>query len=171
MNSVIMSKERLHYIDIAKGVLILMVVYGHVYGVNQSINHPLLYYIHLSANSFVAYYMPCFFVITGFCSNFKKPFKEFLSNSVKTIVLPAFSFSLLFFILARQFDLLSIREFIKLELFYGGEFWFLSSLFLARLMYWSISRLFSDRSLALLCIIFFVIGYSLNSFPHKYECW
>lgn len=68
-----MVKERLHYIDVAKGLLILMVAYGHIYGNTSGIDNVGVDYIHQSVNLFVSFYMPCFFVITGYLgSHFMK---------------------------------------------------------------------------------------------------
>lgn len=87
-----MTKERLTYIDVAKGLLMVLVVFHHVDGnatkygiINSAVDD-----IHAFSNIFVSFFMPCFFIITGYCSNFTKPFVRFLLGSIKGIMLPAF---------------------------------------------------------------------------------
>ena len=78
-----MEKQRITYIDVAKGILILFVVYGHIYGHAKYLNFASVDWIRQSCNFFIPFYMPCFFVITGFCSSFKKPFLKFIWQSFK----------------------------------------------------------------------------------------
>lgn len=167
-----MKEQRLHYIDIAKGFLILMVVYGHIDGtatqmgfVNSSIDD-----IHKGANWFVSFYMPCFFVITGYCSNFTKSFKVFIVASLKSIVLPAFVFS---FLLSGAWIIIHpgfLLNFVITFILYGGNYWFLSALFVSRLLYWFIYRLPISANAAI-CVVSFIIGFYYSSLPHKYELW
>lgn len=167
-----MEKERLHYIDIAKGLLILMVVYGHIDGtatelgfVNRAIED-----IHRSVNIFVSFYMSCFFVITGYCTNFKKSFPDFLISSIKSIILPAFVFS---FVLSGAWNISNPDAFIafcKKFIMYGGDYWFLSALFLARLLFWVIER-YPMTYVGIICSISFILGFVLSLLPHEYEYW
>ena len=131
-----MEKERFHYIDVAKGLLIVLVVYSHVYGVmhTNGINNTFANTIHQSCNAFLPFFMPAFFVITGFCSNFKKNFFQFIFQSLKTIILPGITLSLL--LNMKSINCESFFSMGKDVLLYGGNYWFLSSLFLAKLLYW-----------------------------------
>lgn len=131
-----MEKERLHYIDVAKGILILLVAYGHIYGLskNACVDDISIEWIHRSINLFVSFYMPCFFVVTGFCSSFKKPFFTILVQSLKSIVLPGVFFTMVLMVRNLNYD--SMLQLLKSIVLYGGAYWFLSSLFLARIFYW-----------------------------------
>lgn len=167
-----MGNSRLHYIDVAKGLLILMVVYGHIDGtatelgfVNSSIDD-----IHRGVNVFVAFYMPCFFVITGFCSDFGKPFKTFFLSSIKTILLPAFLFSFVFSEAWNLTDLTFLKNFIYKWILFGGEYWFLSALFIARILYWILNRI-SSLYIVTICFVSFVLGFIMSSMSHNYEIW
>lgn len=167
-----MEGGRLHYIDVAKGLLMLMVVYGHIDGtatgmgfVNSSIED-----IHRSVNVFVSFYMPCFFVITGFCGNFEKTFKKFAISSLKSILLPAIFFT---FMLSGFWNITSSDEivsFIKRIFLCGGGYWFLSALFIARFIYWVINKC-PSKLIFFICITSFVLGFVLSSLPHEYEYW
>lgn len=61
-------KERIEYYDVAKGILILLVVLGHVF--ETGIINQYIYSFH----------MPAFFIISGIMQNYssvlKKPLKD-----------------------------------------------------------------------------------------------
>ena len=115
--------------------------------------------------------MTAFFVITVFCSNFKKPFPNFIMASIKTLVIPAITFMLLYLILGCNLDWISIKDCGKSLILYGGNFWFLPCLFIGRLMYYALSCYFTGKRLALVCALFFIVGVAINPFPRQYEFW
>lgn len=165
------GKERLHFIDVAKGILILLVVYGHLYAWTTKLNPDAADYVLQSINLFVSFYMPAFFVITGFCSNFKKPFAEFIFSSFKTILLPGISFAFLDAIIS--FDVNIRRMYIigKDFLLFGGRYWFLSALFVGRIIYWFLYNNLSRKKTTICCISLFVIGFAIEPHYKYYEIW
>lgn len=157
------NKERISYIDVAKGILILFVVYDHL---------PDIYmYILKLSNSHIEwldewqwvykiFFMPAFFCITGMCSNFNKKFMPFLISNLKTLILPNIVFGVIL-----HKDILGI-------FLHGGAFWFLSALFLSKIVYYyinSISKSSFIRFSILLLLVF--VGFSLNSIPVIYDLW
>ena len=64
-------KERIHYIDVAKGLLIILVILHHFpqlmdqYGVSN----PFLQFLDSASDYYNAFFMPTFFIITGYCTN------------------------------------------------------------------------------------------------------
>ena len=71
------SKKRIPYFDVAKGVLICLVIISHIYLETLTVakipNSTFAWmrswqWIHVS------FFMPAFFIITGLCSNFEKEF-------------------------------------------------------------------------------------------------
>lgn len=92
-----MKSKRLEYIDVAKGILIMLMVMGHTLNIAtyQPEANDFVRNVNLLETLYKGFYMCTFFVITGYCSNFNKPFWNFTKANLKTIVLPAFS---LFFI-------------------------------------------------------------------------
>lgn len=170
-------KDRLHYIDITKGLLILMVAYGHVYYTichNYGFNNAYMTMIHNVSNAWVAFYMPAFFVITGMCSNFNKDIKSFVYSNMKTILLPAFTLGLIIhaigWILADKDFYIGLKVFLK-----GVSYWFLFALFVAKTIYYILNRYMSSlkkisiATIALYCIFGIVHEYFPN-FPN-YWCW
>ena len=167
-----MEKERLHYIDVAKGILILLVAYGHIYGVskNTGIDDVSVEWIRQSVNLFVSFYMPCFFVITVFCSNFKKPFFIVLIQSLKTIVLPSVFFSVLLMVNNLNCD--TVLRLLKSIVLQGGTYWFLSSLFLARVFYWVESNKIEKQNIQnIVCAVVFIIGFVVNILYQGLQPW
>ena len=75
-----MTKQRLEYIDIIKGIGIFLVVLGHV-TTNQNVYH-----------FNYAFHMPLFFIISGMFLH-DKP--QFIRKQAKSLLLPYFSFGLL----------------------------------------------------------------------------
>lgn len=84
------SNERIKYLDIAKGIGIILVIMGHSGFLSDTLN--------FFVNSF---HMPLFFVISGALMYFKKeenkPFGEYFNAKAEAILTPYFWFS--FFIL------------------------------------------------------------------------
>ncbi len=141
------TKERLHWLDIAKGLLILMVVWGHFelmcrlcYGISD----PVVTWFDNVEKLWVCFFMPAFFFITGYCSNFKKLFLPFLTANIKTLLLPAFLILSAIHIVnyyswGMSFAWISKTMVKSWFLVASGE-WFLPSLFLTKMIYWVLCR-------------------------------
>ena len=176
-------KERIHWIDVFKGICILIVVIHHA-PFNVSKDCPIWGINWLNA-VIIGFFMPAFFVITGYCSNFSSPCILFLWRNVKTIIIP--SFCLYYFnhwiedarcfffydadwITWHHFFSPGIRTFIK----EGGYYWFLSALFLAKMLYYVINRILKNLGskilLSLFLLSFGVICANLDS-THNYFYW
>ena len=71
-------KLRFQYIDIMKGILILLVVYGHtVWQAHEvGIHNQTIEMLGETGFLYEPFYMAAFFAITGYCSNFKKSYKD-----------------------------------------------------------------------------------------------
>lgn len=146
-----MSKERLKYIDVTKGILIIIVVLCHIpshakLGGAESF---VLTFIGHQDYWFLPFFMPGFFVITGFCASHDKNFKQHIWANVRTTLLPAFT--LCFFskllISIIHFDS-SVFTFFnpKLWIAFPTGLWFFSSLFLAKEIYWIVNKSFEKWS-------------------------
>jgi acyltransferase len=160
-----MKGERVHWIDIAKGIGIIFIIYGHMLG-SQDYRH-LLYSFHI----------PLFFFLSGAVYNPKKyiNFFNFLKKSSKSLLLPYLAFAFIFFAVwlaqTRPANLFSpeiIRQF--LSIFYANSnnnlmifnnlLWFLPVLFATRLLFALISKYFTKiKSIGLILIFFSVFGY------------
>ncbi len=85
-------KKRILWIDVARGIAILLVVLGHCIG---DLNDP--------GNRFIlAFHMPLFFFISGMCISEKViPLKEYLMKKIRTLLMPQFVLGTMNFILNR----------------------------------------------------------------------
>lgn len=131
-----MQKERIEYIDIAKGILICLLCFHHFPQAVKQVGLPTGDYrfVFFTYKFYACFFMQAFFFITGFCSNFKIDFCTFLSKNVKTLVLPAICFE----IIARIVNLVStggdFNDLFTLHSYY----WFLWTLFICKVLYWTL---------------------------------
>ena len=164
------TPKRLHWVDIAKGILIFMVILAHfdVMSITAGVDHAGTKYIRVLNFLFTSYYMAAFFVLTGYTTNFKKEFSTFLISSFKSLIIPAFCFSVLTqILLAILFkDRSYVDSIIKPEFFIYGfkSYWFLIALFWARVCYWLLNRFIpSDIAKGGILLVFMLIGLYLSS--------
>ena len=134
------KQNRLPCIDIAKGILIILVVVGHVLTGSNFVTKVMIRVI----NSF---HMPAFFIISGMLTNTEKlrkqPFAIFLKKKAVRLLLPYVAFELIGAVW--QMILLGIKQVDVIEMFrriltarcYIGADWFLIALFFAEIiLYW-----------------------------------
>lgn len=131
---------RIKWIDDAKGILILLVVYGHLDYIAETQAGTTAFGFKAMTNFlFLPYYMPAFFIITGFCSNFDKPHFDFIKKNFLSLIVP----NLLIGVFLSKWiglflsDGISINNFadidyVKILLTTGG--WFLPALFVSKVM-------------------------------------
>ena len=158
-----MGKDRLHYIDIAKGILILLVVVFHtswqadVTGVTNPI------FQQIGKFGFLAspFYMSAFFAITGYCANFDKPYIQFLLADIKTLLLPSVSLCLVAACI--RYAMMGEWDFSWVAPRYLIRFlslhWFLPALFWAKqLHFWFRKFKLNSLFLFLIYLLFAVLG-------------
>lgn len=164
--SIIQSKPRLKYIDIAKGILICCLLWGHmmIFARMDGLADPVMDVIQESIYLYNGFFMQTFFVITGFCSSFNKRFPVFLWGNVKSLIIP----SLLLVIISNYAqDLfldrsISIRPISELSKWFtvGGP-WFIISMFWGKILYWPIVKI-PVRWQLLVIICLYLAGLALK---------
>lgn len=171
------NKGRIAYIDVFKGILITLVVWGHiVYVVQLSTGVRLSstvwrFVSEISDNWIAPYYMGAFFCITGFCSGFKKSFKEQIKNDFKRLIIPAiFIPFVMFFFRENPVDVL--REHCN-NLLYGKVAWFLVAMFIARGLHKLIIERYENRVFRVIILIMMSIGgcWLINKIPEYNFFW
>lgn len=120
-----MNKERLFWLDIAKGIAIILVVLGHTS-------------IPMRLNSFIfTFHVPLFFIAAGMTNDFTKPMNLFLKRKARTLLLPFIIYSVIILIMRSFVSELSLGEltlnFLK-EGWMGVPLWFVPVLFVALLV-------------------------------------
>ena len=188
-----MAKERIPYIDAAKGLLILIIIGHHIPLYADVIcQHVAPFYIdafgHNPAGNDIAFlsmtnwikklqpfyssfFMSAFFIITGLCSSFDKKFWPFLYSNAKYLLLPNCLYIILRkapFALAfgQPFDIVTILRNILIT---GGE-WFTITLFIAKVIYWFAGKYLSHDILrCFVLLMLLLVGAVLYGRVH--EVW
>ena len=177
-----METERIKWIDLAKGIAIILVVAGHAIQKNSE----LIMFIYV-------FHIPFFFVMAGYLLNIEKwacNFSEFKSKIQQRLLLPYFRANFLFlplwFIFFRYFEIFSAYGWEKCEpskvllaIFIGNNetfdtklllypLWFLPCLFFAELIFLKVQIFFGKNKFFLCSTIIaltasgYLIGNSLQ---------
>ena len=135
-------KKRIYYFDIAKGILILMVVIGHVVEMGP-------------VNQFVyTFHMPAFFIISGIMLNYstvlKKPLYKVIYKKIYTLIIPLVFFEFIGVIANILSFGISLRPagYIYQTLildFNNGPDWFIWVLFRAEILFILIHKIIKNK--------------------------
>lgn len=161
-----MTKTRITYIDIAKGILICCLLYGHmlIFARIEGVSDSVMPIMQKSVKLYNTFFMQSFFFITGFCSSFSKKFKIFLWGNVKSLIIPSVLMVLFsFYVQNLLFDkthYVGPSPNLLSWLTLGGP-WFILSLFWAKLFYWNIAK-FTTRQQLITIGVLYLIGLVLN---------
>ena len=137
-----MDRKRIEYIDLAKGICMLLVVLGHFqekygYAQFQDLNYTLSYVR-----------MPLYFFLSGIFFKTYDNFRYFLTKKINHLVIPYLVFLVLGFVTFRNFPI-----------------WFLSSLFYSNMLFYGCRRLEMYCSnkyvLPISCVVLSVTGFFL----------
>lgn len=163
--------ERVHYVDIAKGILICLVICSHVdwiwtsefdgTGIIQDISK--YDYIYTS------FYMPAFFMLSGLFLNASKQIKDHLLGAFKSLYLPAFFFGFIVSIFGGLIS--SPIQFVKIQLINGGMFWFIASLIVCRFICIFILNIKNIKIEFLFVILSPFIGFLIHKFLPDFNVW
>jgi fucose 4-O-acetylase-like acetyltransferase len=170
-----MANQRLQFLDVGKGLLILLVVLGHSsFPFNQFI-----YWFH----------MPAFFLIGGIVH--KQPEGEikwsFIRRKFDSLIIPYLSFGLSISIIIACYSLPIygfgavkswVLQFGRLLYSGGGvfgafgAFWFIPCLFLTILVFGFVRSLTKNNTaLSLVLLLFYLAGFVLGKFPAFVYPW
>lgn len=130
-----MTQKRLHYLDIAKGIGIILVVTGH----SGMGSEGLLSWLS-------SFHMPLFFVISGMLLFHRKeeslPLMESIRKKAKSILIPYSFFSLIYLVIDLYYIAIKHQELslpdaaLQTISFYGiSVLWFLPTLFAGEVLF------------------------------------
>lgn len=176
-----MGKERDLTLDLAKGILIILVVLGHAiqysYGIEYSQSE--LYFGNPVFRFIYSFHMPMFMLISGylFCSSNKKQFRTVITSKLKAIGIPMVSFIILYSFIDYAGMIGNnpwgiVTTFVD-SIFRGWMMWFLFSILLNMFVVAALTRISGKRAyqylmmFALFVISLFVPDTILLS-VHKY---
>lgn len=159
-----MSDTRKHYreIDSLKGFAIFMVVLGHAI-IHFPVDLHQVPWCETLFRMVSGLHMPLFFAISGFCFSFRGSYREFLRKKFRRILLPYYVFNLIALVpraLLPQFvnRPQSVTDSLIDILLYGGEYWFLLTLFLIFTFYpviyrWQAQSRNRQIAVAAICLV------------------
>ena len=133
------NRHRIEYLDIAKGILIFLVVLGHLMP-EEEILHIWIYSFHI----------PAFFIIDGFLLNYRqfenKEFKTIVHRGIKHLIIPYIIYCIPLLVArwaASDFAMEILRfQIIDMVFMCGiGAMWFLPCLFLHNYCFMELSIL------------------------------
>ena len=160
--------KRLEYLDMVKGLAIILVVLGHI----EYISHPLRVWIS-------SFHMPVFFIVSGMLIRYKnedqKPISELLRKKARQILIPYFWFSLLYFVIDifnvyfhKITPLTFVKDLIESLTFYGvSVLWFLPALFIAEISFLFLQQKLPRYLSIPLIVILAALSYLLQLFVSK----
>ncbi len=153
------NKERLNYLDVSKGIGILLVVLAHIYAFNSEINRELL------VTWIYSFHMPLFFIISGMLLKYKNEndVKKVIISRIKGLLISYLFFSLLSIIvkiIINGFD----KNMVIWDLIYSATgigidaLWFLPALFIGEILFVLINKIIKNNYVKVLLIVFLFIG-------------
>lgn len=151
------NNNRIKYVDIFRGIGIILMVLGHI-GLGDVFHH----YIH-------AFHMPMFFFISGFCYKQKNiSMYMFIKSKSFSLLLPYTVFGVIQYILWLLYKGNSLRPLINLfwintdGIVIAGALWFLTALFCVDIIFFLIDRKIGSDTIKNILILFLsIIGYAL----------
>lgn len=145
MNRNCTSSKRIPCIDVAKGILILIMVIHHIpQRCPFTEGNVVFEYLDFIKGIYGSFFMAAFFFITGYCSNFNKKYTNFFFQDFKSLLFPVILFRLTLNITEYVLynDPSYIGKLLRLDVWLNFyEFWFLGCLFLCKQVYYFINRL------------------------------
>ena len=145
------TKERITYLDLARGLAILLVIFYHV-PLYIRICHPAaaeLLVPHINAGTYILpFFMPVFFVISGYFTNTAKNYWQFLWGDVKNLLLVGLLLTFVNVLIqtiglqdsgASKWFFQTLLSVHFLDIILSN--WFVAAIFFARQVYFGIDRL------------------------------
>ena len=162
-------KNRIAYFDIAKGILIILLVFAHFRSaaVRMPYDSPYFSMVYNWNCIFTCFYMPAFFIISGYCSNFSKPLRVFLKSLFKTLLIPFVSFTIINQATVAIYNGTSFLDQMWQNILEGGGLWFLQAMIIAKMLFYALKRLRVSSSLngggyLIVFLMLMVVGVGLN---------
>ncbi len=170
INDKLTESKRIEWIDIAKGIGILFVVYGHI-NYAPGLIGPAIY----------AFHMPLFFILSGmvFCKDKYKSYTQYLKRDFVGLICPYIFFYLLSFFYVVVADIVQngissfelsnhLNGFIQMFIaqssaaVVNSPLWFVPCLFFVKSVYYFISKLHIKLNV-IICLALVCLGWIMES--------
>ncbi len=166
-----LTRQRVHYADVAKGILIILLFLHHIHIRSElyDIRNNVTSALDMLDDYWVMFFMAAFFVVSAMFSRYDKPFKTFLPTNFKSLIIPSVTLGVLSGIIyqstigefGRYGYLSTIKNAVVHFFIYGGKLWFCSALFCAKMIYWLLNR-YLGKYIKFSCIVISIIGVILG---------
>lgn len=174
--------KRIDWIDVSKGILIFLVVYGHF---AQNVAY------HVDGIAFIrrfiySFHMPAFFMISGivFTTNFNGTVKDFIIKKIKRLIIPGYIGMIVCAIydsivggkgLAYFKPILTVDNIIKQILWQNNAklgFWFLGALFSLSIIFYLVHKYSKSNAQAVIvAVILTCLGMSIKQINPESSTW
>ena len=147
------NSKRLDYLDVAKGIGILLVILGHCQLGRIGEVHSLIYSFH----------MPLFFFVSGVCFSNKYDFTSLATKRFRQMILPTIYFSVISTVLVEGLDL--HVKWWDWNKHFPFALWFLPVLYFAELLAWVICNKIFNKFYLVFSLFILMLA------PHLLEKW
>lgn len=145
-------KERIHWIDVAKGLMIIGMVFNHIinYSTKMGVDISTFPWYHVGG-AYGVFTMQSFFILSGYTTNFNQNFKHFMWKQIKGLLIPYVSFMLICSLVAYfVWGVPFVQEMYGEKYFFLIEgYWFLSALFVAKVLIYLINKISKSKKIEL----------------------
>jgi fucose 4-O-acetylase-like acetyltransferase len=179
MDAIATLKVRLNWIDYAKGVGIIFVVFGHVIKglYSAKLINPVFFYY--AVNFVYSFHMPLFFILSGYFfvkSFLKRGTREFILNKFETILYPFVIWSLLQTFIEIKLSAYTNNHVKSSELLTclylpRSQFWFLFALFFINILcvfFFKLSKKWGVLFSICVCVVYYLMNYQLYVFDKTF---
>lgn len=135
-------QERKRQVDLCRGILIILVVFGHYQG---DLLHDIIFLFH----------MPLFFMLSGFLLNCDKltSFQYLKTRSISLLIPYAVYLLLDWLVIRRDYSVRSIARLIWGGRALSGTYWYITCFIAALFLFSFLLRCFSDKTVKCLTIL------------------
>lgn len=156
-----MEKQRITYLDMAKGIGIILVVIGHYPKTGDQ-----------AMKWITSFHMPLFFIVSGMLIYYKneiqQDFKTTVIKKAKSIMIPYLSFSILYMAInvlyyfydktAMPLEHIGLIGYRTITLYGHSVLWFLPALFLSEIIFIEIRRKMNHKNTISIVLIMGAVG-------------
>ncbi|MCR5804873.1 MAG: acyltransferase family protein [Clostridia bacterium] len=149
------ENERLSYIDIAKGIGILMVIFGHVLNKSQGL-YCFIYSVHI----------PLFIILSGFFEKEHSDFRTYFYKTIRRLYLPFLAFVVIDYIAAyflndtpaKYVFVQGVKAAMGMERVFNQPIWFLFDLFVVKVFIQLFHKIRNKKLMNLLLAVVMICG-------------
>lgn len=161
------TENRIEYFDVAKGILIILLLFHHYFSVVRRMEDGYPHFIALENTQviFVAFFMQCFFFISGYCTSVKKTWKDFLITQIRQLFIPMLTFGFIANLCSCIHPVFSSDFSFSLPLLFGKTYWFIWALLISKVFVFSILKISQNaRFYLIFSFLLTVLGFVLKTY-------